>query len=43
MNDYTACMQAIDGLLQDPILRERRFYPEFRRAWEALLKKTSVR
>lgn len=41
MNDYTACMQAIDGLLQDPVLRERRFYPEFQRTWEALLKKTS--
>ena len=41
MNDYAACLQAIDGLCQDPAIRERSFYPAFRRAWDALLKKAS--
>ncbi len=41
MNDYAACLQAVDGLCQDPAIRERSFYPAFRRQWEALLKKTA--
>ena len=41
MNDYAACLQAFDRLCQNPAIRERSFYPEFRRSWEALLKKAS--
>ena len=41
MNDYAACLQAFDRLCQEPAIRERSFYPEFRRSWEALLKKSS--
>ena len=43
MNDYAACLQAIDGLCQDPAIRERSFYPAFRRAWDALLEKAARR
>ena len=41
MNDYAACLQAIEALCQDPAIRERQFYPEFRRCWDTLLKKAS--
>ncbi len=37
MNDYAACLQAIEALYQDPDIRERRYYPDFRRSWDALL------
>ena len=41
MNDHAACLQALDGLFQDPDIRERDYYPEFRRKWEALLTRTA--
>ena len=41
MNDYAACLQALDGLCQEPAIRERTFYPEFRRGWEALLRRAA--
>ena len=41
MNDYAACLQTIDGLYQDTAIRDRSFYPEFRRSWDALLKKAA--
>ena len=41
MNDCAACWQAIEGLYQDPAIRERSFYPEFRRCWDALLQKAA--
>ena len=31
MNDYNACYQQIEGLYQDTAIRERLFYPDFRR------------
>ena len=41
MNDYAACLRTVDGLYADPAIRERRFYPEFRRAWDALLQRAA--
>lgn len=41
MNDYAACLQALEELYLDPAIRERHFYPEFRRSWDALLKKAA--
>lgn len=41
MNDYLACYQALEGLYQDTAIRERSYYPEFRRSWDALLKKAA--
>ena len=36
MNDYQDVSQ-LEALYRDPAIRERGFYPEFRRGWEALL------
>ncbi len=41
MNDYAASFQALQGLFEDPAIRGRAFYPDFRRGWSALLERTS--
>ena len=39
MNDYQACYRQIEGLYQDTAIRDRRYYPDFRRSWDALLRR----
>ena len=41
MNDYTACLRTIEGLYQDTAIRDRLYYPDFRRSWDALLRRTA--
>ena len=42
MNDYTACLRVIEGLYQDTAIRDRRYYPDFRRSWDALLRRAAA-
>ena len=39
MNDYQACYQALETLYQDSAIRDRAYYPDFRRGWDALFRK----
>ena len=39
MNDIAACYQSLEGLYQDSAVRERSYYPDFRRSWDALFRK----
>ena len=41
MNDYPACCRQLEGLYQDPAIRDRRYYPDFRRSWDALLSRAA--
>ena len=41
MNDYQACYRQIEGLYQDTAIRDRRYYPDFRRSWDALLRRAA--
>lgn len=41
MNNYSNCLKRISELYQDPAIRERKYYPRFRREWGALLEKTA--
>lgn len=41
MNDTQACLQALEALYQDTAIRQRSYYPDFRRSWDALLKKAA--
>ena len=41
MNDYQACCRQLEGLYQDPAIRDRRYYPDFRRSWDALLSRAA--
>ena len=41
MNDYQACCRQIEGLYQDTAIRDRRYYPDFRRSWDALLRRAA--
>ena len=41
MSQHEEWMEQFDALCQDPAIRNRSFYPDFRRGWEALLRKAS--
>ena len=41
MSQHEEWLEQFDALCQDPAIRNRSFYPDFRRGWEALLRKAS--
>ncbi len=42
MDSYQAILKRIDSLYQDSAIRDRKYYPRFRREWGALLEKTAT-
>ena len=42
MNSCDAAMKRILELYQDPAIRERKYYPDFRRSWNALLERAAA-
>lgn len=42
MNNYENCLKRILVLYQDPAIRERKYYPDFRRSWDSLLQKAAL-
>ena len=41
MQEYDVRLKQFDALCHDPQIRNRAFYPDFRRGWEALLRKAA--